>query len=227
MSFPGNRRQADRRKADRRRPPVSTTEDGWFSAWGDPGNSGLVSRGADSALLEADPEAHGDSHFIAREAKRLVSTEGAALPRILRTYVAARAGLSLALVLAPFLASLGGGKPPVLVILVCLAYASQAMSLWLLQGGQDDSAAANRLLPRQWLWTIGVDLVAFSALRVLEQWSAARGGGQEELAGLINVSRTTLSQILQRFERGGLIAVGYRTLRIVDLPRLESLAAGL
>lgn len=168
MSFPGNRRRADRRKADRRRPPVSTTEDGWFSAWGDPGNSGLVSRGADSALLEADPEVQGDSHFIAREAKRLVSTEGAALPRILRTYVAARAGLSLALVLAPFLASLGGGKPPVLVILVCLAYASQAMSLWLLQGGREAPAPADHLLPRQWLWTIGVDLLAFSALRVLE-----------------------------------------------------------
>ena len=83
MSFPGNRRQADRRKADRRRPPVSTSEDGWFSAWGDPGKRGLVSRGADSSLLEADPEVQGDSHFIAREAKRLVSTEGAALPRSL------------------------------------------------------------------------------------------------------------------------------------------------
>ena len=160
MSFPGNRRQADRRKADRRRPPVSASEDGWFSAWGDPGKRGLVSRGADSSLLEADPEVQGDSHFIPREAKRLVSTEGAALPRILRTYVAARAGLSLALVLAPFLASLGGGKPPVLVILVCLAYAGQAMSLWLLQGSREDPMPTDQLLPRQWLWTIGVDLVA-------------------------------------------------------------------
>lgn len=168
MSAPGNRRQADRRKADRRKPPLSTDEDGWFSAWGDPANGGLVSPGADSSLLEADPDAHSDSHFIAREAKRLVSTEGAALPRILRTYVAARAGLSLALVLAPFLASLGGGKPPVLVILVCLAYASQAMSLWLLHGSREDPEPADHLLPRQWLWTIGVDLVAFSALRVLE-----------------------------------------------------------
>lgn len=168
MSFPGNRRQADRRKVDRRRPPVSTAEDGWFSAWGDPGNGGLVSRGADSSLLETDPDVQGDSRFIAREARRLLSTEGSALPRILRTYVAARAGLSLALVLAPFLVSLGGGKPPVLVILVCLAYASQAMSLWLLQGTREDPAPADHLLPRQWLWTIGVDLVAFSALRVLE-----------------------------------------------------------
>ncbi len=168
MSVPGNRRRADRRQADRRRPPLSTAEDGWLSAWGEPGRSAQGPRGADPALLETDPDAHGDSHFIAREARRLVSAEGAALPRILRTYVAARAALSLALVLAPFLAALGSGKPPVLVILLCLAYASQAISLWLLQGSRDDPAPADHLLPRQWVWTIGVDLVAFSVLRILE-----------------------------------------------------------
>ncbi len=168
MSVPGNRRKADRRRADRRRPPVSSSEDGWLSAWGDPAQGGAAVRPGDSSLLEHDPEAPSDSHFIAREAKRLVSTEGAALPRILRTYVAARAALSLALVLAPFVAALGGGKPPVLVILLCLGYASQAVSLWLLHGSRDDGVPSDQLLPRQWLWTIGVDLVAFSALRILE-----------------------------------------------------------
>lgn len=49
---------------------------------------------------------------------------------------------------------------------------------------------------------------------------------QEELAALVNVSRTTLVQVLRRLERQGLIAQGYRTVRIVDLPRVESLAAG-
>ncbi len=168
MSPPGNRRQSDRRKADRRKPPVPAPESGWFSAWGDPAGSGRAVPGADSSLLDADPDAHSDSRFIAREAKRLVSSEGAALPRILRTYVAARAALSLALVLAPWLASMGGGKPPVLVILLCLGYASQAVSLWLLHGSRDDRAQTDHLLPHQWLATIGVDLVAFSALRVLE-----------------------------------------------------------
>ncbi|MES2715869.1 MAG: ATP-binding protein [Pseudomonadota bacterium] len=168
MSRPGNRRQADRRKADRRKPPVAAAESGWFSAWGDPVHGGQAARHADSSLLDVDPDAHSDSRYIAREAKRLVSTEGAALPRILRTYVAARAALSLALVVAPWLASLSGGKPPVLVILLCLAYASQAVSLWLLHGSRDDATLPDHLLPRQWLSTIGVDLVAFSALRVLE-----------------------------------------------------------
>lgn len=49
---------------------------------------------------------------------------------------------------------------------------------------------------------------------------------QEELAALVNVSRTTLVQVLRNLERRRLIAQGYRTIRIVDLPQLEALAAG-
>lgn len=168
MTPHGNRRQGDRRRADRRKPPEAPAESGWFSPWDDPALTSQAARPADSALLEAEAEAAADGRYIAREALRLVSTEGAALPRILRTYITARAGLSMALVLAPWLASMSGGKPPVLVILLCLAYASQAVSLWLLHGSRDDSLLPEHLQPRQWLSTIGVDLFAFSALRLLE-----------------------------------------------------------
>ena len=168
MTYPGNRRQGDRRKADRRKPPETPAESGWFSPWGEPALAGQPPRPPDSASLEAEADAAADGGYIAREAVRLVSTEGAALPRILRTYIAARAGLSMALVLAPWLASMSGAKPPVLVILLCLAYASQAVSLWLLQGSRDDSFSFDQLQPRQWMLTIGVDLFAFSALRLLE-----------------------------------------------------------
>ena len=55
--------------------------------------------------------------------------------------------------------------------LLCLAYAAQAITLWLLprfgaltQPQPQDSAAQRR---RQWLATIGVDLVAFTALHLL------------------------------------------------------------
>lgn len=168
MTHPVNRRQADRRKADRRKPPAAAPESGWFSPWGNPAASRTGMPGLDTSVLDVDPDAPSDSRYIAREAKRLVSAEGAALPRILRTYVAARAALSLALVVAPWLASLSGVKPPVLVILLCLGYASQAVSLWLLHGSRDDSQMPEHLQPRQWLSTIGVDLVAFSLLRMLE-----------------------------------------------------------
>ena len=173
-----NRRQADRRsndrrQGDRRRPPQSTHDDSWLSAWGDAANSrqgsGQTGRHGDaSSLFDTDPDGVGDSRFIARQAARLVSTDGAALPRILRTYVTARALLSLALALAPWLASLTGGKVPVVLMIVCLAYASQAVSLWLLHGASDDRAMPDHLLPRQWLWTIGVDLLAFLSLRFID-----------------------------------------------------------
>jgi two-component system sensor histidine kinase PilS (NtrC family) len=163
-----NRRVRDRRQGERRGPPRSGGDSAWLGAWGDPASSRFGARSKEAALFETDPEGGSDSRFIAREAQRLVSSEGAALPRILRTYTAARAALSLALVLAPWLASLTGGKPAIPMVMLCLAYAGQAISLWLLSGADDDRVPPDRLLPRQWLWTIGVDLVAFSMLRLLD-----------------------------------------------------------
>jgi len=48
---------------------------------------------------------------------------------------------------------------------------------------------------------------------------------QAELGRLVNVSRTTLVQILQQLERNGLIEQGYRTLRVRDASALEAIAA--
>ncbi len=49
---------------------------------------------------------------------------------------------------------------------------------------------------------------------------------QAELAAMVNVSRTTLVQVLRHFERRGLIEQGYRTLRVTDAEALTSLALG-
>lgn len=163
-----DRRQADRRGGDRRQPPSSAGEDSWLSAWGDPSNSRFASRSGEASRYDAELEAGSDSRFLAREAARLVSADGAGLPRILRTYVAARAALALALVLAPWMAALMGSRPALPVMLVCLAYAAQSMSFWLIHGARDDRALPDHLLPRQWLSTIGVDLLAFSVLRLLD-----------------------------------------------------------
>ncbi|MDT7837454.1 two-component system sensor histidine kinase NtrB [Aquabacterium sp. OR-4] len=156
------RRQPDRRQGDRRRPPRSTLGDSWLSVWGDSRTSSRRDGGA-----EADAGGGGDSRLLRREAERLVSGDGAALPRILRTYVIARAALGMALVVAPWVAALLGSRPPLPMMLVALVYASQAVSLWVLRGVHDD-APADRLLPRQWLWTIGIDLLAFVLLRLLD-----------------------------------------------------------
>jgi CRP/FNR family transcriptional regulator, cyclic AMP receptor protein len=49
---------------------------------------------------------------------------------------------------------------------------------------------------------------------------------QDELATLVNVSRTTLLQILRRFEERGLVQQAYRALTVVDAAGLADIAAG-
>lgn len=49
---------------------------------------------------------------------------------------------------------------------------------------------------------------------------------QDELATMVNVSRTTLVQVLQGLERRGLIEQGYRALRVVDVAGLTAVASG-
>ena len=49
---------------------------------------------------------------------------------------------------------------------------------------------------------------------------------QWELAAMLNFSRTTLVDVLRRFERSGLIEQGYRKLRVVDPAGLTALACG-
>jgi len=49
---------------------------------------------------------------------------------------------------------------------------------------------------------------------------------QDELATLVNVSRTTLLQILRRLEVRGLVEQAYRALRVVDAAGLKEIAEG-
>jgi CRP/FNR family cyclic AMP-dependent transcriptional regulator len=49
---------------------------------------------------------------------------------------------------------------------------------------------------------------------------------QDELATLVNVSRTTLLQILRRFEERGLVEQAYRSRRVVDAAGLKKIAEG-
>ncbi len=176
---PRERRQAERRVADRRRTPRAAPDQSWFGALG---QIGPADRGSDAAgsggrgwgpqaseLPDTEfGEAASDSRFLWREARRIVSAEGSAWRRILRTYVAARAALGVALVLAPWAVSMLGAPLPLPLLLVCLAYASQALSLWLLAGADVPlDPPHERLRRRQWAATVGVDLLAFSLLHLL------------------------------------------------------------
>lgn len=180
-----DRRQGDRRRGDRRGTPRSMAEESWFGALGvggdteiqaDPADSGLTGRhparrfADESAAPVAEP-ARGRFEAT-REARRVALSPETALRRVFRTYVAARAVLGLLLAVVPWVASLSGGRSALPLIAMCVAYGVQSVLFWLMPQLREDAAEdlqpMTRLRRGQWIATIGVDLVVFSALHLFD-----------------------------------------------------------
>ena len=150
-----DRRSADRRRGDRRRADRRSSASGWAD---DP-----TAPGAAQALEAALAQELGLSEQFAQAGD-------ADQARIQRTYAAARAAVGVGLVGAQVVLALLGGSTPLLAVLVSMAYAVQALTLWLLpqdERGAASPARARQRGRRQWLVTIGVDLLCFSALHVI------------------------------------------------------------
>jgi len=90
--------------------------------------------------------------------------------RLYRAFLGARAALGLVLLLAQWIAAALGSPPRHLILLVCMIYAAQTIVLWLLPRLQRGATpkSLSHVWSRHWLGSIGFDLVAFSALHVLE-----------------------------------------------------------
>ncbi|MCW5656276.1 MAG: histidine kinase [Burkholderiaceae bacterium] len=165
------RRQSDRRRGDRRtRPPA---EGSWFGALGAEGDTGFhADDGADvrADRAPAGADAAGEERRQrTREARRIATSGDTAMRRVFRTYVAARAVLGLLLALVPWVVALPSVRSPLPLILVCLGYAVQSITLWLLPRLRDgDWQVVTRLRRRQWLATIGFDVVVFAALHLFD-----------------------------------------------------------
>jgi two-component system sensor histidine kinase PilS (NtrC family) len=170
------RRKGDRRRSPRGQQSTRPADESWFGVLGVAADTQMR---ADEALSGADSvretgwggDAAIDRRVLSRQARRILNDPDSALTRIYRTYAAARAAIGAALVAGIGATTLLGVNPSVALGLLCLAYAVQAISLWLLprfgalaQPGPQDSAVQRR---RQWLSTIGVDLLAFTALHML------------------------------------------------------------
>lgn len=165
---PGERRTGDRRRTDRRHAGGRRRDDALFG-----GESLITDSFFDLGWLAAGdvPE---DSRLLLRQVRRLAVAQDTALARVFRTYAAARAAIGGSLVaLLGFTSALGarGAEP---IVLIALGYAAQAIVLWLLPRFRPLAAPqptrAHRR--RQWFATIGVDLLAFSAMHVLEVGSS-------------------------------------------------------
>lgn len=172
-----NRRQGDRRRADRRRLDRSSVDESWFAMLGVNVDSrtgeSTYEEMVDSRLAGWAPtgEAAEDSRFITRQALRLISGGGSAFQRIHRTFITARAALGIALVVAQLAGRVWamGGQIAV-PLAVCLAYAAQAAAMWLMPRYQHSITprSMSHMSSPAWLATIGVDLLAFSVLHLLE-----------------------------------------------------------
>ncbi len=128
----------------------------------------------DSVARQPLPEPSADSRFLLREAERLVSTGQTAFERIYRTFIGARAALGVALVGTLGAAGFIGPWPNLPTVLVSVAYAVLALGLWWIPRFQPATAAQAlaHLRSPQWIATIGVDLLCFTALPLLAPGSS-------------------------------------------------------
>jgi two-component system sensor histidine kinase PilS (NtrC family) len=116
-----------------------------------------------------------DSRFLSRAAARVVESGQTAFERLYRAFIAARAALGMALLVALVLGGVFGLRPTPIVTLISSAYAALAVGLWLLPRYRHAPAIPRsmaHLRGSQWLATIGVDLVCFMALHVLAPGSS-------------------------------------------------------
>ncbi len=163
-----DRRAGDRRRGDRRASGGRRREDSLFGAF----DSGPVAESFFDPGWLAAGDGPQDSRFLIREARRLAQAQDSALARVYRTYAAARAAVGVGLVAVQGAGALMGVRSNPVLTLICLLYAAQAITLWLLPryGGLAAPQAAQRR--KQWLSTIGVDLLGFSLLHLLELGSS-------------------------------------------------------
>ncbi|MDE2094030.1 MAG: PAS domain-containing protein, partial [Burkholderiales bacterium] len=181
-------RSFERRSADRRRSrrPAAADESffGAFSSEGDTqsrddelarhGASATEPASPHEAAATPKPDKPADSRFLSGTAARVVESGQTAFERIYRAFIAARAALGAALVAAMAVGGLFGLRPNLAVTLLSVMYAALAIGMWVLPRYRRPAAfaALTHLRSRQWLATIGVDLLCFTALHVLAPGSS-------------------------------------------------------
>ena len=153
------RRRNDRRQSDRRAAQGRRSQDG-----GDSGHSYF-----DPGWL-ASGDLPQEGRRVERRARTAERVQDNALVRVYRSYSAARAAVGVGLVILHGVSSLSGTQATEWLTLVSLAYAAQAITLWLLPrfGPLAQSLPLVQQRRRQWFATVGVDLLAFSLLHHME-----------------------------------------------------------
>lgn len=171
-------RQRERRHSERRQAKrAPTADESWFGAFGSAEDTQVSPDDTSATAAEAPASSPKtstlDSRLFSRQAERIVSAGQTAFDRIYRTFIGARAALGVALVLAQAITGLFGARPSLEAALISVGYGSLALLLWLLPRRRTvEPKALARIFGAPWLTTIGVDLVAFSALHMLAPGSS-------------------------------------------------------
>jgi two-component system, NtrC family, sensor histidine kinase PilS len=174
-------RSFERRSAERRRTRrPAPTDESWFGAFSadadtqvrddeSPFEDAPGDTRPDESIERPKAAAPSDSRLLSRTAARVVESGQTAFERIYRAFIAARASLGLALMVALVLGGLFGLRPSTPVAIVSIAYATLTISMWLLPRYRRAAVGepVSHLRSRQWLATIGVDVLCFMALHLL------------------------------------------------------------
>jgi len=161
--------RGERRVGQRRTAPTPSAVESWFGSY-EPET--IESRPLPDARVSA-PDAQ-DSEPPAQRDESHAVPESSTFERIYRTFLAARAALGIALIVALGVAGLFGLRPTYVVALLSVAYAGLAVSMWLLPRFRRPTPpqAFARLSSPQWIATIGADVVCFTALHLLAAGSS-------------------------------------------------------
>ncbi len=173
------RRQRERRSAARASQgwSATVTDESLFDAMGvgldNEAREGVAEAAQGSRFVPGwgETSVPADSHFLSRHARRIVSAGSSTFERLYRIFIGARAVLGLALLLTQVVGNVLGVRAP-LAAAVCIFYAAQSLTLWVLPRFGPSARTHTRLSRRQWLATIGFDLLTFSALHALDPGSA-------------------------------------------------------
>jgi two-component system sensor histidine kinase PilS (NtrC family) len=148
----------------------SVVDESWFGAFGSTGDApSLVDDSRFTVSWLNDSEA-----AQARSSGSSRSIAETTFERIYGAFIAARAAIGIALIITLALTGAFGLRPTLAVTAVSIAYATLAISMWLLppfRGGAMPQAFARPTSP-QWLATIGADLALFTALHVASPGSS-------------------------------------------------------
>ncbi|HRP29735.1 MAG TPA: PAS domain-containing protein, partial [Burkholderiaceae bacterium] len=168
-SAAGERRSGDRRRRERRSAPRPAPQESWFGVLGREAQAAAGGESRwDSAFAPGADGGATESRFLTRQAQRIVDAGQTAFSRVYRAFLAARAAIGAMLLVTLVVAEVFGARPSVEVLALCLGYALLSIGLWLLPRSRRPAATPPaRLRAWQWLATIGVDIVCFSALHVL------------------------------------------------------------